>query len=60
MVEDHEKAPEYLKKIQDSGPVDNSDNFTIEDDGWTGSSYDLDTDVLLNEEGQDPHVLLYI
>jgi len=57
---DEEQVPEYLKKIQDSGPVDNGANFTIEDVGWTGSNFDLDTDALLDKKGQDPHGFLYL
>jgi hypothetical protein len=54
------EVPEYLKNSKNNKPVDNGDNFTIEDVAWAGSNFDLDTDALLNEKGQDPHDFLYL
>ncbi len=55
-----EEIPEYLLELMKNGPVDNGDNFTIEDVAWAGSNFDLDTGALLKEKGQDPHGFLYL
>ena len=50
MAED-EEVPDYLKKIQEGGPVDNGDNFTNEDVALGGLKEDFDLGEVYADRG---------